>query len=234
MKKFFITQVAQAIVLILFYYLLGFDQWLGNKFRDLIITISVYLLVGFLGGISFFFRPLFMKIILSNKRTSENSTSIDIEDEELKTPQNRRTVSISVSIERKGSIWWKLMRWILKHNDVYVCVQASPSDIYVQANDEFVINEIEANVDRGFNLFIKDIFVQLSQRKKGFSILKKYEFFVLNHPEITLPPASTYTIEPVIQVKKNNGKAPQWLYRFVCNRLLKYETETHEVKVFRG
>ncbi|MGP2422121.1 hypothetical protein ACTT1L_08555 [Bacillus sp. FH] len=53
MKKFFITQVVQAIVLVFFYYFLGFDQWLGNKFRDLVITVSVYLLVGLIGGISF-------------------------------------------------------------------------------------------------------------------------------------------------------------------------------------
>ena len=234
MKKFFITQVVQAIVLVFFYYFLGFDQWLGNKFRDLVITVSVYLLVGLIGGISFFFRPLFMKIALSNKRTEDKSTVIDIEDEELKTPQHRRTISISVSIERRGRIWWRLMKWVLKHNDVYVCVQAAPSDIYVQANDDVLINEIEMNEDKGFDLFIRDIFVQLSRRKKDFSIMKKYEFFVLNHSEITLPPASTYTIEPIIQIKKNSGRSPQWLYHFVCNRLLKYETETHEVKVFRG
>lgn len=60
------------------------------------------------------------------------------------------------------------MKWVLKHNDVYVCVQAAPSDIYVQANDDVLINEIEMNEDKGFDLFIRDIFVQLSRRKKIF------------------------------------------------------------------
>ncbi|WP_140420198.1 hypothetical protein [Bacillus cereus] len=175
-----------------------------------------------------------MNITLNNiVGAGEKSTHIHIENEELTTQQKHRTIAISVSIQRRGSVWWRLMKWILKHNEVSLCVQTSPSDVYIQPKDEFMINEIEANYERGFNILIKDIFVQLSQRKKGFSIMKKYEFFVLDHPDFTFPAASTYIIEPVVQVDKKDGIAPQWLYRFVCKRLLKYETETHEVKVFR-
>ena len=93
------------------------------------------------------------------------------------------------------------MKWVLKHNDVYVCVQAAPSDIYVQANDDVLINEIEMNEDKGFDLFIRDILSNF-QEEKRFFYYEKIRVFVLNHSEITLPPASTYTIEPIIQIKR--------------------------------
>lgn len=220
-----ITQTVQFF-LILFIYHNSTDQpWFQNKSRDTIVLILSYLIFMLVPLFSWLFRPLVIKVTQESKLgKGVNVTPILIEDNTLKTPQTLRTISLSVEVKRRGSLWWRPLYWILLKNRVTLTIYSTPDNLLLQAVDTLQLKEVEVT-ETGFIIELNDLLKDVSGGYGSFSISKSYPYFIADHPEIHITHNLNAIIQPRIYVKDK----PSWLLRL----FIKYETNMHQVGFYR-
>ncbi len=225
--KQFITQTIQYIILLtVFNYFWGAQLWYQNKLRDTLLLIFIYIVFLLIGWLSFLFRPIHLKIKQTNSLGEGIPFTLLTVEGSKKASLLQRTVKMSIDFERKGSIWWKLLLYILKEKDVYLVIQPTPRQLVLQPAEQFQNQEIMVDGKHGFKLFLNDLITEVGQlQSKEAAISKTYLYSVIDHPDITIPESLTATVIPSLYI---NDKPINWL-----KILIKIETEEQQIRFFR-
>lgn len=233
MKKLLFNQTCQFIALLLVFTTFGSDTWFEDTFKDLLFVTLTYLIFIIIGFLTYFRRPVFFSLDLNNSLDEkEKTTHLYIDRGKLETKQDQRKVNLTLTIGRRGSIWWKIMLHLLNKNSVYIDVVSTPSEIYLQPVDELLIKELNLK-ENGFRISLNDIIYDLSKSSNEYTLDRKYEFFIADHSDFHTPKNTTYIIEPTIILEKNTSVSLFRVSRFISNLLLDFKTYVHEVKLFR-
>ncbi|GGB53090.1 hypothetical protein [Fictibacillus barbaricus] len=234
LSTFISTTVAQLIAWLLFYSFIGGSTWHQNKLKEIIFVFVVFILTSIWGTFTYFFRPL--TITLTQRNVSHpdlKNTVIDIQGEKLVTKQNQRTISYSIKIERRGSIWWRLFKKLLKFNDLVIQFSSSPYKMGL-VQDTYTNHNIVPNQDQGFNYGLNEYFHELFKGSGNYTIFEKHHYFITAHPDFNYPPNATYIIEPTLTFISHNRSAVELIAATLSKSLIKItELEKHEITVVK-
>lgn len=225
--KQFITQTIQYLILItIFNHFWGTQLWYQNKLKDTLLLIAIYICFLVIGWFSFLFRPIHIKI----EQTSSLGPAIDytlitLEGSKLSS-ELQRSVSASIKFTRNGSLWWRLLLFVLKNKNVYLVFQPTPRQLSLQAKEQFQNPEIENDGNTGFKIRLNEFLNEIGQANtKETTITKTYVYSITDHPEITLPKDLSASVIPSIYI---NDKPAKWL-----KSLIKIEFNEQKIRFFR-
>lgn len=226
--KFFISHVCQFLSLIILFSLFGSDNWLDDKFKDLLFFALAYVISIFIGRLTYLFRPLNIQINMNNSLgENESTTNLHHTDGLLETQQYQRTINLKLIIKRRGSIWWKILIFFLKKNDIHILINSNPSELHLQAIDDLLIKEIKL-LSKGFSIRLNDLLFDLSKSTGEYSISRTYDFIIADHTDFYPPRDSIYKLESSISLSKTKK-----IVQFLCKSLIQFEGNKHDVKFFR-
>ncbi|MDR4927235.1 hypothetical protein [Peribacillus simplex] len=231
-KVFLLPTLIQFIAWLLFYLMVGGEDWYKNNLPQIIFAALVSFLTYIVGTITLFFRPVFIKVKQHNiMENSIKETVIDIQRDKCKTLQNQRTISLQIIVERRGSIWWRIFNHLLKSHSVRLKISLRPPKLAL-IQEEFLFN-IKTNESQGFDIILNSYFHELFRSNSDYSIEEthryyvsyQYDFHVVNNAQYIIDPL--IELEPVIHSKLNSFKG-------CCLRwLLKREIESHKLRISR-
>lgn len=230
---YFLSSFIQLIVWLSFYIVIGGDMWHQNKLKEIIFAFIVFSLSSIFGLITFFFRPITISVLQSNiSHPDMKETLIDIQSNVLKTLQNQRTISFIISIERRGSIWWRLLNLMLKSQEITLSFSTRPEKLGLSqsslTNPNIIVNE-----NLGFDLILNEYFLALFKGNGTYPIDEKHEYYITIHPDFELPENATYVIDPIIHCKhKHEVKYFKKWFTSVSKLLVKVDKiEIHKIRV---
>lgn len=235
MKKHLLNQTIKFILLLLFLLIFGRDDWFDDKLKDMLFVILYYLFFIFISSLSFIYRrPLKVKVRINNSLSEqEKSTTLYVKQNKLETVQDQRTIDLTISYKRQGSLWWRIILYLLRRKYIYLYIASTPSELDFQVLDNTYMKEVKLNNDNGFDINLNDLLNDLYKTEGEYGIRRKYQFFIIDHPDIQLPIDSTYKVIPRIKLKRQEGIFLYIINRFILYVLLDFNTESHEIKYYK-
>lgn len=224
-RTYFLIQTFQFIVLVLSFYFFTDSEFVEKRMQSYLFIFFAYLIFLFIAYIPFFVRPIKLSISQHSHLGKDLDTSvIVVRDKKVITPEDHRTVYLSVTIERKKSIWTKLFMNLINKNELYLRVLPLPQELIINPSDLYISQELSRFQKGAFQIKLNDFFKHFDDVKDEFNISKSYSYKPANHPEINIPEDLTAQIIPFLYYDK---KFINWFRLFV-----KVKVEHHKLRFF--
>jgi len=231
-KIYLITALSQLVVWVLFNVFIGGDLWVEDKLKEILFATAAFVFISIFGGITYFFRPLSIKISQNNiMNENMKDTIIDIQEGEVKTLQNQRTISFSIKFERRGSIWWRILKLLLRNQKFIISFQSIPNNVGLQ-HTRTGNRMFSPNVMYGINFDFTKYFLQFLDSDGRYSIVEKHEYFIVIHPMYSeLLSSGTYLIVPRLEIIQDRDSKVLTINSWILKKLLKKDIEEHKLTI---
>lgn len=219
-------QTIQFLVLYFVFRLFWSDSsWYQDKEKEILFLVATYLVYLLVSWFSWLRRPLLIEINQSNNLGAGITQTIIVQiDGEVKTDQSQRTVSMEVKISRRSSIWWFLLKILIKNKPLKLIIEPLIKEITLQSHDVFSMEELRST-KTGFEIDVSELIKVLDKQHGELCVIKTYLYIIPEHQDIIMPANLTTVIQPRFTLESKLSK--------ILILFMDFKTLGHEIKIFK-
>lgn len=231
-KSLLITTLIQVVAWVLVHAIFKNEKWYEFKLQDVITILLIAALTFLVGAFTIFYRPLFLKVSQNNSiGEQEDKTIIDIQNNRCRVLQNQRTICLNVSLERRTSFWWLILKRIIANYEVYLNVRLNRPSLAIK--EDKLYTAITPNTSQGFNLDLKQHIQDVYLGNSQYEIQEQYKYFIIYDGTMHNVMDSQYYIDPILTVNPINPKWYSKIITILFNWILRNEIQNHCVKIYK-
>lgn len=192
---------------------------------SVIIIISALLYLIIFSGYKLIQKPVKVMLELSNSINHENETILH----HLLNNENRGSINLYITIEKRESIWNTLAMKFLKHSIMSIQIYASPTNKSIICQSCRQLEEIFRLEDQnGFQININQLL--LNNLKDRVPLDQCYDFIVFENRDFPLQSYQKYVIKPMVIF---NNKPLSMVLNFFFDFTIKNIDECYCIKLLK-
>lgn len=207
----------EIITLLIFYFGMrlwwGEEDWFNDKTKEMIFFVSV----GLIYFIASFFtslisRPIKINVNQTNSHYNDSKTNLSIKGAR-RTQQHERSVELTLTVNRKNSVWSFLSLKLLSRYDLKVLIEPISPGIILDPERGPIRNDI-IETRSGFKINLSDYISSILMNSHNGLFIKKCKYVIT---EDSLNVVTNETLNVVPRLVKSNGSSVPRLITFLLS-----------------